>query len=181
MGHKTGHSIRLNIYHREITARKIIKMTDDHQSLTLRRDICRKIVNTVSAPAAIGPYNQAVMVDKTLYISGQLGLGKDGNIVGGGTLAQAKQSLRNIGEILEAAGGSYKDVIKTTVLMKDISEFSAVNNIYSNYFKHHQPARAAFQVAALPKGGNIEIEAVAIVGAVDVGSVLLNKTYLGNL
>merc|ERR1712111_71943 len=151
MGHKTGHSIRLNIYHREITARKIIKMTDDHQSLTLRRDICRKIVNTVSTPAAIGPYNQAVMVDKTLYISGQLGM------------------------------GGYKDVIKTTVLMKDISEFSAVNNIYSNYFKHHQPARAAFQVAALPKGGNIEIEAVAIVGAVDVGSVLLNKTYLGNL
>jgi len=65
--------------------------------------------------------------------------------------------------------------------MRDISEFSAVNNIYSKYFQHHQPARAAFQVAALPKGGNIEIEAVAIVGAVDVGSVLLNKTYLGNL
>ena len=139
------------------------------------------------------------MVDKTLYISGQLGLGKDGQIVRGGTLSQAEQSLRNIGEILEAAGGSYRDVIKTTVLMKDISEFSAVNNIYSNFFQHHQPARAAFQVselnclenisykismsqvAALPKGGNIEIEAVAIIGAVDVGSVLLNKTSLANL
>ena len=124
---------------------------------------------------------QAVMVDKTLYISGQLGMGKDGSIVGGGTLAQvcwswswfwhkiniepqAKQSLKNIGEILEAAGGGYKDVIKTTVLMKDISEFSAVNNIYSDFFSHHQPARAAFQVAALPKGGDIEIEAVAIIG-----------------
>ena len=87
------------------------------------------------------------MVDKTLYISGQLGLGKDGQIVRGGTLSQAEQSLRNIGEILEAAGGSYRDVIKTTVLMKDISEFSAVNNIYSNFFQHHQPARAAFQVS----------------------------------
>merc|ERR1712137_1529956 len=105
---------------------------------------------------------EAVMVDKTLYISGQLGMGKDGNIVGGGTLAQAKQSLQNIGEILEAAGGSYKDVIKTTVLMRDISEFSAVNNIYSDFFSHHQPARAAFQVAAL----------LIILGAVDVGSVL---------
>ena len=77
---------------------------------------------------------------------------------------KAKQSLKNIGEILEAAGGGYKDVIKTTVLMKDISEFSAVNNIYSDFFSHHQPARAAFQVAALPKGGDIEIEAVAIIG-----------------
>ena len=121
------------------------------------------------------------MVDKTLYISGQLGMGKDGSIVGGGPLAQvywswswhrinikpkAKQSLKNIGEILEAAGGGYKDVIKTTVLMKDISEFSAVNNIYSDFFSHHQPARAAFQVAALPKGGDIEIEAVAIIGKI---------------
>ena len=78
--------------------------------------------------------------------------------------SQAKQSLQNIGEILEAAGGSYKDVIKTTVLMRDISEFSVVNNIYSDFFSHHQPARAAFQVAALPKGGDIEIEAVAIIG-----------------
>merc|ERR1712098_97441 len=148
---------------------------------TLGKDICRKIVNTVSAPAAIGPYNQAVIVDKTLYISGQLGMGKDGHMVSGGTLSQAEQSLRNIGEILDAAGGSYRDVIKTTVLMKDISEFSAVNNIYSSFFKDHQPARAAFQVAALPKGGNIEIEAVAIVGAVDVGSVLMNKTCLAQL
>merc|ERR1711992_498249 len=153
----------------------------DLPSLTISNSVCRKLVNSTSAPAAIGPYNQAVLVDRTLYISGQLGIGKDGDIVGGGTLAQAEQALRNIGEVLEAAGGGYKDVIKATVLMKDISEFSAVNGIYSNFFQHHQPARAAFQVAALPKGGDIEIEAVAIIGAVDVGSVLLNKTFLNNL
>ena len=131
------------------------------------------------------------MVDRTLYISGQLGMKKTGDMIEGGTLAQAEQALRNLGEILEAAGGGYKDIIKTTVLLKDINEFTEVNKIYGKFFKDHQPARAAFQVAALPRGGNIEIEAVALIGkcntvshptlyclsgAVDIGSVLLNKT-----
>ena len=106
------------------------------------------------------------MVDRTLYISGQLGMTKSGNLIEGGTLAQAEQALRNIGEILQAAGGSYKDVVKTTVLMKDIREFTEVNQIYAKFFNHHQPARAAFQVAALPKGGDIEIEAVALIGII---------------
>ena len=90
----------------------------------------------------------------------------------GGTLAQAEQALRNIGEILQAAGGTYKDVVKTTVLMKDIREFTEVNKIYAKFFQHHQPARAAFQVAALPRGGDIEIEAVALIGK--LSSVLLD-------
>ena len=104
------------------------------------------------------------MVDRTLYISGQLGMTRNGSLIEGGTLAQAEQALRNIGEILEAAGGGYKDIIKTTVLMKDIREFTEVNKIYGKFFHHHQPARAAFQVGALPKGGDIEIEAVALIG-----------------
>ena len=99
-----------------------------------------------------------------MYISGQLGMTQSGSLIEGGTLAQAEQALRNIGEILQAAGGSYRDVVKTTVLMKDIREFTEVNKIYAKFFDHHQPARAAFQVAALPKGGDIEIEAVALIG-----------------
>ena len=100
-----------------------------------------------------------------MYISGQLGMTQSGALMEGGTLAQAEQALRNIGEILQAAGGTYRDVVKTTVLMKDIREFSEVNQIYGKFFEHHQPARAAFQVAALPKGGDIEIEAVALIGS----------------
>lgn len=137
--------------------------------------LCRTIVNTTQAPSAIGPYNQGVMVDKTLYISGQLGLNTGGEMVGGGVSAEAEQALTNIGNILAAAGGGFKDVIKTTVLMKDINKFSEVNGIYGKFFTSHQPARAAFQVAALPKAGNVEIEAVAVIGAVNVGSILINE------
>jgi reactive intermediate/imine deaminase len=114
------------------------------------------------------------MVDKTLYISGQLGMNTSGEMVGGGVSAEAEQALTNIGNILAAAGGGFKDVIKTTVLMKDINKFSEVNGIYGKFFTSHQPARAAFQVAALPKAGNVEIEAVAVIGAVNVGSILIN-------
>merc|ERR1711970_655782 len=141
---------------------------------TISSSMCRKIINTSSAPSAIGPYNQAVLVDRTLYISGQLGMNTTGTLVEGGVVKEAEKALENMGHILSAAGGGYKDVIKTTVLLKDINKFSAVNNIYSNFFKDHEPARAAFQVGALPKGGNVEIEAVALIGAVDVGSVFIN-------
>jgi len=141
---------------------------------TISNSLCRTIVNTTQAPSAIGPYNQGVMVDKTLYISGQLGLNTSGEMVGGGVSAEAEQALTNIGNILAAAGGGFKDVIKTTVLMKDINKFSEVNGIYGKFFTSHQPARAAFQVAALPKAGNVEIEAVAVIGAVNVGSILIN-------
>jgi len=143
---------------------------------TVSNSLCRRIVNTNSAPQAIGPYNQAVQVDRTLYVSGQLGLDTDLNLVKGGVELEAEQALKNIGHILTAAGGSFRDVIKTTILLRDISNFSLVNSIYSQFFKDHEPARAAFQVAALPKGGNVEIEAIALIGAVDVGSVFINNT-----
>lgn len=127
--------------------------------------IARKIINTTSAPAAIGPYSQAVMVDRTMYISGQLGLDTaSGQLVAGGVQAQAKQALINMGEILKAAGCDYSNVVKTTVLLADMNDFNSVNETYKTFFSSNFPARAAYQVAALPRGGLVEIEAVAVLG-----------------
>jgi len=127
--------------------------------------IARKIINTTSAPAAIGPYSQAVVVDRTMYISGQLGLDTaSGQLVAGGVQAQAKQALINMGEILKAAGCDYSNVVKTTVLLADMNDFNSVNETYKTFFTSNFPARAAYQVAALPRGGLVEIEAVAALG-----------------
>jgi len=127
--------------------------------------IARKIINTASAPAAIGPYSQAVVVDRTMYISGQLGLDTaSGQLVAGGVQAQAKQALVNMGEILKAAGCDYSNVVKTTVLLADMNDFNSVNETYKTFFTSNFPARAAYQVAALPRGGLVEIEAVAVLG-----------------
>ncbi|KAM4725249.1 2-iminobutanoate/2-iminopropanoate deaminase-like [Anableps anableps] len=125
----------------------------------------RKIVYTTSAPAAIGPYSQAVVVDRTMYISGQIGMDVAfGQLVDGGVQAQTKQALSNMGEILKAAGGDYSNVVKTTVLLKDINDFNSVNDVYKSFFSTNFPARAAYQVAALPRGALVEIEAVAVLG-----------------
>jgi len=127
--------------------------------------IVRKIISTSKAPAAVGPYSQAVQVNDTLYISGQIGfIPETMEIVGGGAASETEQALTNMGEILKAAGASYKNVVKTTVLLKDIGEYAAVNEIYTKYFSEGKPARAAYQVAALPKGANVEIEAIAVIG-----------------
>ncbi|XP_046888767.1 2-iminobutanoate/2-iminopropanoate deaminase-like [Hypomesus transpacificus] len=129
--------------------------------------IIRKIINTTKAPAAIGPYSQAVMVDRTLYVSGQLGMDPtSGLLVDGGVQAQAKQALINMGEILKAAGCGYDNVVKTTVLLADMNDFTNVNDVYKQFFSTHFPARAAYQVAALPRGGLVEIEAVAVSGPI---------------
>ncbi|WP_303324367.1 RidA family protein [Actinomyces radicidentis] len=121
-------------------------------------------IATESAPAAVGPYSQAVEAGGTVYVSGQIPLvPATGQIVEGGIEAQAEQSLKNIGAILEAAGLGYGDVVKTTVLLADINDFVAVNEVYARFFTGEVlPARAAFQVAALPKGAGVEIEAVAV-------------------
>ncbi|XP_061904518.1 2-iminobutanoate/2-iminopropanoate deaminase-like isoform X2 [Entelurus aequoreus] len=127
--------------------------------------LIRKIITTALAPAAIGPYSQAVLVDRTLYISGQLGMDvASGQLVDGGVQAQAKQALVNMGEILKASGCDYTNVVKTTVLLADINDFNAVNEVYTTFFSSNFPARAAYQVAALPRGGLVEIEAVAVLG-----------------
>lgn len=122
-----------------------------------------KAIATQNAPAAIGPYSQAIKAGDTVYVSGQLGIDPfTGNFAEGGTEAQARQSLTNISNILKEAGLSMKNVAKVTVLLADINDFAAVNEIYKDFFEAPFPARSAFAVAALPKGGKIEIEAIAV-------------------
>ncbi|XP_003408305.1 2-iminobutanoate/2-iminopropanoate deaminase [Loxodonta africana] len=127
--------------------------------------LIRKVISTAKAPAAIGPYSQAVLIDRTVYISGQIGMDpSSGQLVPGGVVGETKQALTNIGEVLKAAGCDYSNVVKTTVLLADINDFTAVNEIYQQFFKSNFPARAAYQVAALPKGSRVEIEAIAVQG-----------------
>uniref|UniRef100_A0A8C3WPP7 2-iminobutanoate/2-iminopropanoate deaminase n=1 Tax=Catagonus wagneri TaxID=51154 RepID=A0A8C3WPP7_9CETA len=134
--------------------------------------LVRKVISTVKAPAAIGPYSQAVLVDRTIYISGQIGMDPaSGQLVPGGVVEEAKQALTNMGEILKAAGCDFTNVVKTTVLLADINDFGTVNDIYKQYFQGSFPARAAYQVVALPKGGRVEIEAIAIQGPLVTASL----------
>ncbi|XP_042601058.1 2-iminobutanoate/2-iminopropanoate deaminase-like isoform X2 [Cyprinus carpio] len=128
--------------------------------------IQRKIPYTPKAPIRQGIYSQAVLVDRTMYISGQIGMDVGGQLVAGGVQAQAKQALINMGEILKAAGCGYENVVKTTVLLADINDFNNVNDVYKQFFKSNFPARAAYQVAALPRGGLVEIEAIAVLGPI---------------
>jgi len=123
-----------------------------------------KRVETDRAPAAIGPYCQAVMVGPWIYCSGQIALGpQGGELVGGGDVeAETRQVLENLGAVLEQAGASRADVVKATVYLADIGEFSKVNQIYAAFFDGLvPPARATVQVAALPKGARVEIDFVA--------------------
>ena len=122
-----------------------------------------KAIATQNAPAAIGPYSQAIEANGTVYVSGQLGIDPaTGSFAEGGAVAQARQSLTNISNILKEAGLSMKNVVKVTVLLADINDFAAVNEIYKDFFEAPFPARSAFAVAALPKGGKIEIEAISV-------------------
>ncbi|XP_022066894.1 2-iminobutanoate/2-iminopropanoate deaminase isoform X1 [Acanthochromis polyacanthus] len=124
----------------------------------------RQFPYTPKAPVRQGIYSQAVVVDRTMYISGQLGFDVASGQLVDGVQAQAKQALINMGEILKAAGCSYSNVVKTTVLLADINDFNSVNDVYKTFFSSNFPARAAYQVAALPRGGRVEIEAVAVLG-----------------
>ncbi|XP_065687808.1 2-iminobutanoate/2-iminopropanoate deaminase isoform X2 [Patagioenas fasciata] len=127
--------------------------------------LVKKIISTSKAPAALGPYSQAVLVDRTMYIAGQIGIEPStGQLVPGGAKEEAKQALKNMGEILKAVGCDYSNVVKATVLMADMKDFNDINDIYRQFFKANFPARAAYQVAALPKGARVEIEAIAIQG-----------------
>ncbi|XP_069587736.1 2-iminobutanoate/2-iminopropanoate deaminase isoform X3 [Ranitomeya imitator] len=130
-------------------------------------DILRRIIYTPTAPDRRNLYSQAVVVDKTMYVSGQLGMDPaSGQLVPGGVKNEAKQALVNMGEILKAAGCDYSNVVKTTVLLADINDFNDVNDIYKQFFRSNYPARAAYQVAALPRGGRVEIEAIAVLGPI---------------
>ena len=131
--------------------------------------VLRTIVSTAKAPAAIGCYSQAVLVDKTLYISGQIGFDPATMIIVGGgkdVKAEAQQALTNMGEILKSVGATFNNVVKCTVLLNDINDFAGVNEVYGTFFKDNFPARAAYQAANLPKGALVEIEAIAVIGEI---------------
>lgn len=120
-----------------------------------------KKINTKKAPAAIGPYVQAIATDNLVFTSGQLPLNPETGELVTEIKAATKQALENIKAILEEAGTSMDKVIKCTVFLADINDFAAVNEVYGQYFTDHKPARSAIQVGALPKGGVLEIEAIA--------------------
>ena len=120
-------------------------------------------IHTENAPAAIGPYSQAIQAGNTVYVSGQLPIDPaTGAFAGADIAAQTRQSLTNIRSILAGAGYSMTDVVKTTVLLADIADFAAMNAVYAEFFTAPFPARAAFQVAALPKNALVEIKCVAV-------------------
>ena len=119
------------------------------------------IIHTVHAPAAVGPYSQAVLAGGLLLTSGQLGLDPETGILPEGVEAQTAQALENIGAILAEAGYERTDVVKTTIFIRNMGDFAAVNRIYAEFFGDHKPARSCVEVSALPKGGLVEIEATA--------------------
>lgn len=119
------------------------------------------IIYTHDAPAAVGPYSQAIRTGNMLLTSGQLGLDPETGNLPDGVEAQAEQSLKNIDAILSAAGFTRTDVVKTTVFIRNMDDFGRVNGIYAAYFGEHKPARSCVEVSALPKGGLVEIEVIA--------------------
>ena len=120
-----------------------------------------QIIHTAAAPAAVGPYSQAVRTGNLLLTSGQLGLNPETGILPEGVEAQTKQALQNIDAILAEAGFSREDVVKTTVFIRNMGDFGTVNGIYADFFGEHKPARSCVEVSALPKGGLVEIEVTA--------------------
>jgi 2-iminobutanoate/2-iminopropanoate deaminase len=125
--------------------------------------MAKQQVQTSNAPAAIGPYSQGIRAGETIYVSGQLPINPaTGSFAGEDITAQTKQSLENIRAVLAAAGTDMADIVKTTVFLKDMEDFAAMNKVYAEFFTGACPARSAVQVACLPKNARIEIEAVAV-------------------
>ncbi len=122
----------------------------------------KTIIRTEHAPAAIGPYSQAVRVGQFVYTAGQIALDPaTGTMAADEITVQTERALRNLEAVLKAAGGGLKDVVKTTVFLQDMGEFAAMNGVYAQFFSEDPPARSAVQAAALPLGARVEIEAVA--------------------
>lgn len=123
----------------------------------------RQIINTEKAPAAIGPYSQAVRVGNTVYFSGQIPLDPaTGNVVEGGIEAQARRAFDNLKAVAEAAGGSLDRIVRLGLFLTDLGEFAAVNAVMQEYFQAPYPARSTVQIAALPKGVGFEVDAVMV-------------------
>ena len=124
----------------------------------------KKIISTDKAPKAIGPYSQAVVANGFAFLSGQIALNPDnGQLIEGGIREQTQRVLDSIKALLEASGSSLRQVVKTTVYLKDLGEFAIMNEVYSEYFSDHPPARATVEVARLPRDVRVEIDCIAIV------------------
>ena len=125
----------------------------------------KQVIATSRAPAAVGPYSQAVRVGEWVFVSGQIPLHPGtGVVVIGGIEEQTRQALDNLRSVLKAAGASLREVVKTTIYLVDLADFTSVNQIYASYFEVDPPARATMQVAALPKGVFVEVDAIAHLG-----------------
>jgi 2-iminobutanoate/2-iminopropanoate deaminase len=121
----------------------------------------RRAVSTSAAPPAAGPYSQGIATDDLVFCAGQLGADPTTGELADGVEAQAERALRNLEAVLDAAGCTFADVVKTTCFLADINDFAAFNAVYARFMSDPAPARSTFQVAALPKGGRVEIEAIA--------------------
>jgi len=121
----------------------------------------KKIISTTNAPAAIGPYSQATVYNQILYVSGQLPINPaTGELITGDISAQTHQVMQNLSAIVDAAGSRMENILKCTILLTDMADFTAVNEAYATYFPKEPPARICYQVVALPKGADVEIDAV---------------------
>ena len=119
-------------------------------------------IESAKAPEAIGPYSQAIETDNLIFVSGQIPVNRETGTMPEGIKEQTRQSLQNIASILDEAGADMNDVVKTTVLIQHMSDFAEMNEVYATFFKEDAPARACYEVAALPKGALVEIEAIAV-------------------
>ena len=122
----------------------------------------KRVIASEAAPKAVGPYSQAIEVGGTVYVSGQLPLVPADGTMPEGIAAQTEQALHNIGAILDAADCSFDNVVKATVLLADIADFGAMNEVYARFFTSAMPARVCYQVAALPKAARVEIDVIAV-------------------
>jgi len=126
--------------------------------------VTKEIISTQNAPGAIGPYSQAVKTGSMVFCSGQIPIDpKTGNFVSEGVAEQTEQVLKNLSAVLEAAGTSLNNVVKTTVFLADMNDFTAMNEIYAKYFSENKPARATVQAARLPRDARVEIDCIAVI------------------
>ena len=123
----------------------------------------KKIISTPNAPKAIGPYSQAILINNTLYCSGQIAINpEDGELITSDITTETKQVMKNLGAVLEEAGMAFKNVVKCSIFMKNILQYTEINQVYAEYFDENPPAREAFEVSVLPKNVNVEISLIAV-------------------
>ena len=123
----------------------------------------KKIISTPNAPKAIGPYSQAILINNTLYCSGQIAINpEDGELITSDITTETKQVMKNLGAVLEEAGMAFENVVKCSIFMKNILQYTEINQVYAEYFDKNPPAREAVEVSALPKNVNVEISLIAV-------------------